>query len=96
MSLIETLVLAPKHLGRPRKTDLREVVNAVLSVASSDGTWRLLLTDLPLFSTVRNIAVVDGMLRSARNEEIGVLKHSRVCRSVIEQIGMIKVREYSP
>jgi transposase len=43
----------PNRIGRPRKTDLREVVNALLYMASSGGAWRLLPKDLPPFSTVQ-------------------------------------------
>jgi hypothetical protein len=34
-ALIEPLMPAPNRIGRPRKTDLREVVNALLYMASS-------------------------------------------------------------
>ncbi len=40
---IEPLMPSPNRMGRPRKTDLREVVNALLYMASSGGAWRLLL-----------------------------------------------------
>ncbi|MCX2697398.1 IS5 family transposase [Brucella sp. YY2X] len=52
-SIIEPLMPASKHLGRPRKSDLREVLNALLYIASSGCTWRLLPTDFPPFSTVQ-------------------------------------------
>ncbi|OYR16290.1 transposase DDE domain protein [Brucella grignonensis] len=52
-SIIEPLIPASKRLGRPRKTNLRELVNALLYIASSDGSWRLLPTDFPPFSTVQ-------------------------------------------
>ena len=52
-ALIEPLMPAPNRIGRPRKTDLREVVNALLYMASSSGgAWRLLPKDFP--------AVLDG------------------------------------
>jgi transposase len=40
---------APNRIGRPRKAELREVVNALLYMASSGGTWRLLPKDFPPF-----------------------------------------------
>lgn len=52
-TVIEPMMPAPGRLGRPRKTDLREVVNALLYIASSGGAWRLLPTDFPPFSTVQ-------------------------------------------
>jgi putative transposase len=52
-SLIEPLMPSPSRIGRPRKTDLREVVNAPLYMASSGGAWRLLPKDFLPFSTVQ-------------------------------------------
>lgn len=40
-ALIEPLMPAPNRIGRPRKTDLREIMNALLYMASSGGAWRL-------------------------------------------------------
>lgn len=40
-ALVEPLMPPPSRIGRPRKTDLREVVNALLYMASSGGAWRL-------------------------------------------------------
>jgi putative transposase len=42
-----------KDLGRPRTTDLREVVNALLYMASTGCQWRMLPKDFPPFSTVQ-------------------------------------------
>ncbi len=39
--------------GRPRKTDMREVVNAILYIAGSGCQWRMLPKDFPPVSTVR-------------------------------------------
>lgn len=44
---------APRRLGRPRKTDLREVVNALLYIASTGCQWRMLPKDFPPCSTVQ-------------------------------------------
>jgi len=40
--------------GRHRKTDLREVVNALFYLASSGCSWRLLPKDFPPITTVRH------------------------------------------
>ena len=69
-SIIEPLMPAPRRLGRPRKTNLREVVNALLYIASSGGAWRLLPTDFPPFSTVQKYFYRwrdDGILRTINN-----------------------------
>ena len=62
---------APNRIGRPRKTDLREVVNALLYMASSGGAWRLLSKDFPPFSTVQKYFWRwrdEGLLRTINNE----------------------------
>lgn len=70
-ALIEPLMPAPNRIGRPRKTDLREVVNALLYMASSGGAWRLLPKDFPPFSTVQKYFWRwrdEGLLRAISNE----------------------------
>ena len=42
----------PKRRGRPRKTDLREVVNALVYTLRSGCPWRMLPHDLPPWQTV--------------------------------------------
>ena len=42
-----------KPLGRPRKTDLREVVNAMLYMLTTGCQWRLLPHDFPPYTTVQ-------------------------------------------
>jgi transposase len=42
-----------KLLGRPRATDLREAVNAMLYVLTTGCPWRLLPTDFPPYTTVQ-------------------------------------------
>lgn len=44
---------APRRLGRPRKTDLRDVLNALLYIASTGYQWRMLPKDFPPCSTVQ-------------------------------------------
>lgn len=70
-ALIEPLMPLPNRIGRPRKTALREVVNALLYMASSGGAWRLLPKDLPPFSTVQKYFYRwrdEGRLRAINNE----------------------------
>jgi len=51
--LIEPHMPQAMRLGRPRKTDLREVMNAILYIAASGCAWRLLPKCFPPFSTVQ-------------------------------------------
>lgn len=43
----------PRHLGRPRTTDLREVGNALPYIATICCQWRMLQKDFPSCSTVQ-------------------------------------------
>jgi putative transposase len=52
--LIEPLIPAVKPGGRPRKYDMREVVNALLYVSREGCTWRALPHDLPHWKTAYN------------------------------------------
>lgn len=52
-AVIAPLMPARRHLGRPREVDLREVVNAILYIASSACQWRALPKDLPAYSTAQ-------------------------------------------
>lgn len=51
--MISPFLPAPSPLGRPRTTGLREVVNAILYLASSGCAWSLLPRDFPPFTTVQ-------------------------------------------
>ncbi len=44
----------PFRLGRPRKVDLREIVNALLYIAVTGCQWRQLPKDFPPFTTVQS------------------------------------------
>ena len=51
-NVLEPLLQPPSRSGRPRKTDLREVVSAIICALRSGGSWRLLPHDLPPRQTV--------------------------------------------
>ena len=53
-ALIAPLMPAADRIGRPRKTDLREVVDAILYMASTGCQWRQLPKDFPPYSTVQD------------------------------------------
>ena len=52
-ALIEGHLPARKVLGRPRETDLRAVLDAILYIARSGCQWRMLPKDFPPFTTVQ-------------------------------------------
>ena len=52
-AVIEPFMPAPKRLGRPRETDLRAVLDAILYMARSGCQWRMLPKDFPPFTTVQ-------------------------------------------
>ena len=52
-ALIEALLPPPRKLGRPRTTEMREVVNAMLYMLTTGCQWRLLPKEFPPFSTVQ-------------------------------------------
>ena len=52
-AVLEALLAPPSSLGRPRKTDLREVMNAILYMARSGCQWRMLPGEFPPRGTVQ-------------------------------------------
>ena len=69
-ALIAPLLPGPKPVGRPRVANLREVVNAILYMASTGCQWRMLPKDFPPFTTVQNYFYAwrdMGVLRAINN-----------------------------
>jgi transposase len=52
-ALIEPHMPAVKRLGRPRETELRFVLDAILYIARTGCQWRMLPKDFPPFTTVQ-------------------------------------------
>ena len=52
--LIESLLPPAKTGGRPRSTDLRQVINGILYLVRTGGSWRMLPHDFPPWSTVHD------------------------------------------
>ena len=50
---VEPFLPLAKRGGRPRTTDMRQVIDAILYIASSGCQWWMLLRDFPPVSTVR-------------------------------------------
>jgi putative transposase len=53
-AVLEPEIPAPRPGGRPRKTDMREVVNAIFYLTHAGCTWRALPHDFPRWKTVSN------------------------------------------
>jgi putative transposase len=53
-ALLESLLPRRRRRGRPRKTDLREIVNALFYHTREGGSWRGLPHDFPPWRTVYN------------------------------------------
>ena len=74
-SLIAPFLPPPRRQGRPRTTDLREVMNAILYMASAGCQWRMLPKDLPPPSTVQRYFYDwrdSGLLRTISNHLVMV------------------------
>ena len=50
--VVSPLLPDAKHGGRPRTTDLRDIVNAIFYVSRSGCSWRMLPKDFPPYQTV--------------------------------------------
>ncbi len=53
-ALVRPLLPAAKRGGRPRKTNPRRVVNAIMYMATTGCQWRMIPRDFPAISTVQN------------------------------------------
>src|SRR3981189_1976354 len=54
LAILTPLLPQDRHLGRPRKTGLREIVDAILYRNRNGCTWRALPHDFPPWRTVYN------------------------------------------
>ena len=80
-ALIEPFLPAPAKVGRPRKTDLRRLVEAILYMASTGCQWRAIPKEFPPYSTVQGyfyawsqrglLAQINHMLVMALRERVG-------------------------
>ena len=52
-ALLPALLPARRRIGRPRTVDLRDVSDAILTIATTGCQWRMLPHDFPPVSTVR-------------------------------------------
>jgi len=85
-ALIEGLLPARRYLGRPRSTDFREVMNAILYLLRTGCQWAMLPKDFPPSGTVY------GYFRSWKHDGVWARVHHKLLMAVREQCG----REASP
>ena len=53
-AIVSPFLLLEHRRGRPRRTDLRAVVNAIFYIAETGCQWRMLPKDFPPFTTVQS------------------------------------------
>src|SRR5674476_981880 len=58
--VMEPLLPPASALGRPRATDMRTVIDAILYIASTGCQWRQLPKDFPPYSTVQGYIFMHG------------------------------------
>lgn len=91
-AILQRLLPRPSRLGRPRTTDLRRVVEAILYILSSGCQWRALPQEFPPYSTVQGYfyawrdngrwqRIVNVLVRRAR-QKLG--RSSRPTAAVID------------
>ena len=85
-ALIKPLLPPDRPLGRPRKADLREVINALLYLLTTGCQWRMLPQEFPPMSTVH------GYLTAWRKEGIWRTIH----QALYQQAREAENREASP
>ena len=75
-SLIEPFMPAANSIGRPRETELRAVVNAILYLATTSCQWRQLPKEFPPYSTVQGY-----FYRWAQDGTLARINHALVVAS---------------
>jgi len=89
--LLEPLFPPARPGGRPRSTDMREVLNAILYVATSGCQWRMLPKDFPPLSTVQRYFYVwrnSGLLDTI-NQLLVMTAREQVGREASPSAGVI-------
>lgn len=89
--LLSFFLGAPHHLGRPRKVDLRTVVNAILYILATGSQWRALPKDFPPRSTVQYYFYLWRDQRLWQRINLVLVRRARqaVGRNVIPSAGVI-------
>ena len=78
-ALVAPLMPAAKRVGRPRTTDLRDVFDAILYIATTGCQWRMLPNDFPPVSTVRRYFYDwrdNGLLRELNGQLVAAAREA--------------------
>jgi transposase len=76
-ALVEPLMPAVRRVGRPRRTDLCDRFDAILSIAATGCQWRMLPDDFPPVSTLRGCFCAwrnDGLLEEINGKPVEVAR----------------------
>jgi len=84
--LIEPLLPPAKTGGRPRITDLPQVINGILYLVRTGCSWRMLPHDFPPWPTVHDLSPNSGTMRYALGN-VGQQYTNIFCR---RQLGRIQ------
>jgi putative transposase len=89
--MLSPLLDRPCHLGRPRKVDMREVVNAILYVLRTGCQWRALPKRFPPRSTVQYYFYLWRDQRIWRRVNLVFVRRARelLGRSPVPSVGVI-------
>src|SRR5258705_5472566 len=90
-AIIEPLMPAPSAIGRPRTTELRLVMDAILYMAATGCQWRQLPKDFPPYSTVQGYFYAwsrSGLL-AAINHELVTAAREKTGREASPSAGVI-------
>src|SRR5258705_12026207 len=90
-AIIEPLMPAPSAIGRPRTTELRLVMDAILYMAATGCQWRQLPKDFPPYSTVQGdfYAWSRSGLLAAINHELVMAAREKTGREASPSAGVI-------
>jgi putative transposase len=89
--LLSFFLPAPRHLGRPREVDLREVMNAILYILATGCQWRTLPKNFPPRSTVQYYFYLWRDQRIWRRINLALVRRARLAlgRNAIPSAGVI-------
>jgi transposase len=90
--VMEPFLPPASALARPRATDMRTVINAILYIASTDCQWRQLPKDFPPYSTVQGYCYAwsRGGIFASLNYSLVMASREAVGREASPTAGVIE------